>query len=80
MSIRAHATFEAVKLTLIDGLEAGLPPVVEASGELNLGDRAATEVADGTRAGRRGGGGGRGCRGRGRSSRCSIGGRGGDIC
>ena len=65
-----------MKLTLVDGLEAGLLTVVEAGGELNLRNRALAEIAD-ARAARSGGrgssdvsrsGGSRGRSGRGRAS------------
>ena len=35
-------------LTLVDGLEGSFPTVIESGGELDLGDGARTEVADGT--------------------------------
>lgn len=35
-----------VKLTLVDRLEASLLASIEARGELDLGDRAATKVSD----------------------------------
>ena len=35
-------------LTLVDGLEGSFPTVIESGSELDLGDGARTEVADGT--------------------------------
>ena len=37
-----------IRLTLVNGLEASLLPVVKGVAELDLRDRARTEVADGT--------------------------------
>ena len=59
-----------IRLTLVNGLEASLLPVVKSVAELDLGDRAGAEVANigVRRGGSSGGRGGSGSSSRGRSS------------